>query len=47
MLEDGELKIADDRLLAESMQERRKQTFELIPSELVLGNLNQEDDKKR
>ncbi|CAL2030376.1 unnamed protein product [Caenorhabditis brenneri] len=47
MLEDGELRIADDRLLAESMQDRRKQIFELIPSELVLGSLHQEDDKKR
>ncbi|UMM12429.1 hypothetical protein L5515_001210 [Caenorhabditis briggsae] len=46
ILEDGELKIADDKLLAESMQEKKKK-FELIPSELVLGSLNEEDDKRR
>ncbi|EFO98731.1 hypothetical protein CRE_26811 [Caenorhabditis remanei] len=47
MLEDGELRIADDRLLAESMQDRRKNTFELIPKEMVLGSLYVDEDKKR
>ncbi|CAI2311147.1 unnamed protein product [Caenorhabditis sp. 36 PRJEB53466] len=47
MLEDGELRLADDRLIAEAVQDRRRNKFELIPSELVLGSLDQEDAKKR
>lgn len=46
ILGNGEQNLDDGRR-AESEQDRKNQVFELIPSELVLGSLDQDEDKKR